>query len=75
MTARQMEILRAVDDYAIMNGYAPSIRDLAAHFRITVKGASDHLNALRRQGLIVSVPRVARSVRVSLLGREALDNG
>ncbi len=75
MTARQMEILRAVDDYAIMNGYAPSIRDLAAHFGITAKGASDHLNALRRQGLIVSEPRVARSVRISHLGREALDNG
>uniref|UniRef100_A0A7C5U4H4 Repressor LexA n=1 Tax=Fervidobacterium nodosum TaxID=2424 RepID=A0A7C5U4H4_9BACT len=36
----------------MMKGYAPSIRDIARHFKMTPRGAQQHLIALEKKGYI-----------------------
>lgn len=64
LTPRQTEVLEHVRDYMVVRGYSPSIREIAAHFGISVNGAAGHLDALERKGEIVREPGVARTIRM-----------
>lgn len=64
MTARQTEVLGFIRFYLETHGYSPSVRDVAAHFEITVNGAAGHIAALERKGAIKKAVSVARSIRV-----------
>ncbi|MGC8820209.1 MAG: transcriptional repressor LexA [Fervidobacterium sp.] len=52
LTERQQLIYEFIKDYMIMKGYAPSIRDIARHFRMTPRGAQQHVIALEKKGYI-----------------------
>ena len=51
-TKRQKEVLDFIAAYVRTNAYSPTIREVADHFSISVKGAHDHLSALRKKGLL-----------------------
>lgn len=52
LTEKQQHIYEFIKDYVIMKGYAPSIRDIAKHFKMTPRGAQQHLIALEKKGYI-----------------------
>jgi repressor LexA len=51
-TQRQREVLTFIAEYIHSHSYPPTIREVADHFAISVKGAYDHVAALKRKGRI-----------------------
>ena len=51
-TERQKEVLDFIASYISVHEYSPTIRDVADFFGISVKGANDHLAALRKKGML-----------------------
>jgi repressor LexA len=49
LTERQKEVLSYIAEYIKKHSYPPTIRDIAEHFSISVKGAHDHITALKRK--------------------------
>jgi len=68
LTERQEEVLLYVDSFKKRNGYSPSVRDVAGHFRITPNGAKCHLDALIKKGMLKSQHRIPRTLVVCLIG-------
>ncbi len=65
LTDRQRAILDFIVGYIQVHGWAPSIRDIGAHFDIkSVNGTSDHLRALERKGYIERGFGKSRALRV-----------
>ncbi|MCZ7636236.1 MAG: hypothetical protein M5U12_09495 [Verrucomicrobia bacterium] len=65
LTLRQQEVLEFVQTTQQRSGSAPTLREIAAHFRFrSVKAAADHVTALRRKGVLAGEARRARSLRV-----------
>ncbi|MCL2373645.1 MAG: transcriptional repressor LexA [Treponema sp.] len=50
LTKRQQEVLEFIAGYVRANAYSPTIREVADFFSISVKGAHDHLVALKKKG-------------------------
>ena len=84
LTPRQAEVLEFIASYHDLHAYPPTIREIADHFSISVKGAYDHVKALEKKGRlrlgenrsraieIISRDKVERSVsEVPLLGTVA----
>ena len=63
-TKRQQEILDYIAMYVRKNGYPPAIREIAKHFAISLKGATDHLYALRKKGLLEQGDKKYRSIKL-----------
>lgn len=64
VTARQQEILTYLRQVIEANGFAPSLREIADHFHMTVKGASDHIKVLERKGMLTRREFTARSIQL-----------
>ncbi len=52
LTARQHEVFSFISGYIEENSFAPTIREIASSFSISVKGAYDHVLALRNKEYI-----------------------
>jgi repressor LexA len=52
LTARQKEVLTFITNYINTHSYPPTIREIAGFFSMSVKGAHDHVTALRRKGFV-----------------------
>jgi repressor LexA len=52
LTQRQREVLTFITGYLNTHAYPPTIREIAEHFSVSVKGAYDHVTALKRKGRI-----------------------
>jgi len=63
-TKRQQEILDYIAMYIRKNGYPPAIREIAKNFSISLKGATDHLYALRKKGLLEQGDKKYRSIKL-----------
>jgi len=50
LTARQREILDFIQAFRAKEGYPPTVREIAGHFRIDYRAAIDHLRALEKKG-------------------------
>jgi repressor LexA len=50
LTFRQREILDFIQAFTAKEGYPPTVREIAGHFRIDYRAAIDHLRALERKG-------------------------
>jgi repressor LexA len=50
LTPRQREVLDFIQGFAAKQGYPPTVREIAGHFRIDYRAAIDHLRALERKG-------------------------
>jgi len=52
LTKRQKEVLSFIANHINKHSYPPTIRDIAEHFSISVKGAYDHVAALKRKNCL-----------------------
>jgi repressor LexA len=64
ITARQAQILIFIENFIQQNDYSPSIKEIAEHFNISVKGADDHIFALENKGAIEVTRGKARTIRI-----------
>jgi repressor LexA len=62
LTARQKEVLSFIADYLRKHSYPPTIREIADHFEISVKGAHDHITALRKKGHLKQADKKPRTL-------------
>jgi repressor LexA len=69
LTQRQREVIKFISDYIIDNNFPPTIREVANYFGISIKGAYDHVAALRKKGSLKFNDRQARTMEVVSLDR------
>ena len=62
LTKRQKEILSFIAEYIKIHSYSPAIREVAEHYSISVKGAHDHIMALRKKGYLKQVDKRPRTM-------------
>jgi repressor LexA len=65
LTKKQVEILSYIRGFIAENGYAPSYREVGAHFGISSTATvHEHVKNLERKGYLTSEPETARSIDV-----------
>jgi len=64
LTERQREVLTFITRYISAHAYPPTIREVADNFAISVKGAYDHLGALRKKGWLKLGEKRSRTLEV-----------
>ncbi len=65
LTLRQAKVLKAVEDFILEHGYAPTIRQLGSALKIPSPSAVlKHLQSLERKGYIKRDPARARSIEI-----------
>jgi repressor LexA len=64
LTARQKEVLSFIAEYINNHSYPPTIRDMAEYFEISVKGAHDHVTALRKKGFLKQADNRCRTMEL-----------
>jgi repressor LexA len=65
LTERQQQILNFIQGKQDSEGLAPTLREIAAHFRFRSPNAAlAHVQALRGKGFLKSLPGCARSLQV-----------
>ena len=69
-TERQKEVLGFIAAYINIHTYPPTIREVADFFSISIKGASDHLTALRKKGLLKQGDKKYRTMELVGAGGE-----
>jgi repressor LexA len=63
-TQRQREVLTFISEYIRVHSYPPTIREIAEHFFISIKGAYDHVSALKKKGRIKLGDKRSRTMEV-----------
>ncbi len=80
LTERQRQILRFIADYKTKHGSAPTLREIAQHLKIYIRGVQYHLDRLERAGHLtrtrkrsraIELRREQRTTLTPLLGRVA----
>ena len=69
-TKRQEEVLDFISGYVNSHAYPPTIREVADYFSISVKGAHDHLAALKKKGLLRQGDKKPRTIELVRMGDE-----
>jgi repressor LexA len=64
LTERQKEILSFIAEHINVHLYPPTIREIADHYGMSVKGAHDHVMALKRKGAIKKDDRRPRTMEL-----------
>ncbi|MDR2747374.1 MAG: transcriptional repressor LexA [Treponema sp.] len=64
LTARQKEVLSFIDLFSREHNYPPTIREVGDHFEISVKGAHDHVIALKKKGFLRQEEKRSRTMEV-----------
>ena len=63
-TERQKQVLDFIAGYIKTHAYPPTIREVAEFFSISIKGAHDHLTALRKKGLLKQGDKKPRTLEL-----------
>jgi len=66
LTERQKEVLSFIADYIGTHSYPPTIRDIAEYFTMSVKGAHDHVTALKRKNCLRQNGKRSRTMELTL---------
>ena len=69
-TERQQEVLDFIAGYIDTHTYPPTIREVAEFFSISVKGAHDHLAALKKKGFLKQGDKRSRTMEIVRTGEE-----
>ena len=69
-TSRQREVLTFIVEFIHSHSYPPTIREIADNFSISVKGAYDHVSALKRKGKLKFEDKRSRAMEVVRTGEE-----
>lgn len=65
LTARQAEVVTVIEEHIAKKGRPPTIREIGTAMGIrSTNGVQDHLNALKRKGVIDYEPFTSRSMRL-----------
>jgi repressor LexA len=64
LTARQKVVLSFIAEFIRNHSYPPTIREVAEYFEISVKGAHDHVTALKKKGALKQADRRSRTMEV-----------
>jgi len=64
VTKRQEEVLGFIAGFIRTHAYSPTIREVADFFSISVKGAHDHLAALKKKGLLKQGDKKPRTMEL-----------
>jgi repressor LexA len=73
LTDRQKQVLEFLKHYIRTFRYPPTIREVAEHLQVSVKGAYDHLKALQKKEVIKC--NLNRSRAIKLLGEDEVYEG
>jgi len=73
LTKKQYEVLEYIRDYIIRHHYSPTVRELAAHFSISVSTAHQHIQALVTKGFIESNSNEARGIELREVNSHEFD--
>ena len=65
LTPRQNKILSFIKDFISAHSYPPSMRELAAHFKMSTPGIQYQLNRLQSFGYLKRNPFAYRSLQVT----------
>ena len=71
LTKRQEQVLTFLRSFLEAHKYPPTIREIAQHFEISVKGAYDHIKALEKKNIIRC--DINRSRAIEIIGDEPAD--
>jgi len=73
LTKRQKEVLSFIAEHISKHSYPPTFREIADHFSISVKGAHDHIAALKRKNCLRQNSNRSRTLELTrqLEGRSA----
>ncbi|MDR0583551.1 MAG: transcriptional repressor LexA [Treponema sp.] len=64
LTERQNEVLSFIAEHINMHLYPPTIREIAEHFSISLKGAQDHVTALKKKGRLKQSDKRSRTMEI-----------
>jgi repressor LexA len=64
LTNRQRKVLDFITNYLRDTGYPPTVREIAGEFKISSKGAYDHLIAIEKKGYIRRDPAKPRAIEL-----------
>lgn len=64
LTNRQRKVLDFINNYLRDTGYPPTVREIAGEFKISSKGAYDHLIAIEKKGYIRRNPAKPRAIEL-----------
>jgi len=64
LTKRQKEVLDFIAAYINSHAYPPTIREVADYFSISVKGANDHIIAIRKKGFLRQGDKKSRTLEL-----------
>jgi repressor LexA len=64
LTQKQKQILDYITGFIKEKNYPPSIREIAEYFKITPKGAYDHLKAIEKKGYIKTEKNRSRAIEL-----------
>ncbi|MDR1249772.1 MAG: transcriptional repressor LexA [Treponema sp.] len=73
LTPRQKNVLGFITDYIENHAYPPTIREIGDHFAISVKGAYDHVDAIRKKGFLRFGDKRSRTIEVLKGGKDSPD--
>jgi repressor LexA len=65
LTNRQREVLSFIADFINSHFYPPTIREIADNFSISVKGAYDHITALKRKKYLKQNKNCSRAIELT----------
>lgn len=72
LTQRQQQILRFIAAYKARHGAPPTLREIAEHCKIYLRGVQYHLERLERAGYLTRARKRSRSIALSREPRTAL---
>jgi repressor LexA len=72
-TERQQEVLDFIANNIQEHAYPPTVREVARHFGLSVKGAHDHIRALKKKGLLKEGDKRSRTLELAKTGQEILE--
>jgi repressor LexA len=64
LTQKQQDILVFIARYIDKHAFAPVIREIGAHFSISVKGMQNHVAALKKKGYLACAYRRPRTLEI-----------
>jgi repressor LexA len=64
LTTRQKEVLSFIAEYISAHSYPPTIREVAEYFSVSVKGAHDHVTALKKKGFLKQTDKRSRTMEL-----------
>lgn len=64
LTPRQSEVASAIRDYLYLNGYSPTLQEIADQLGVRKVAIFEHVNQLEKKGVVIRDPYKCRSIKM-----------